>query len=68
MQILEVQPGEAAVKISRTELMIRNNALNEVCNGIDVPEFATRLGATLAEVRQLLKQVADLLGHQERLR
>ena len=30
------------------------NALNEVCNGIDIFEFETRLGASLDEVKSLM--------------
>jgi hypothetical protein len=37
-----------------------NNALNEVCNGIEIPAFSTRLGATKSEARQLLAEVHAL--------
>ena len=64
MQIVNVQQGEATVRLSRMELVLLNNALNEVCNGIDIPEFATRLGAEVAEARTLLNELNNLLGHQ----
>ena len=71
MKIIEVQRGNATVQLSEIELLILNNALNEVCNASEVPEFATRLGATIVEVRNFLKEVNGLLGHhvlkQERL-
>jgi hypothetical protein len=63
MRVLEVKRDEASVCLTKTELMILNNALNEVCNGIEVPEFTTRLGADISEVRQLLGDVDELLGH-----
>ena len=46
--------------LSTSELVLLNNALNEVCNGIDIPdsEFATRLGVDRKAARQLLEKVA----------
>jgi hypothetical protein len=45
------------VALTIEELRIINNALNEVCHGIEVPEFATRIGATLPEVKVLLDRI-----------
>ena len=50
-----------ALSVTEDELRILNNALNEVCHGIDVPEFATRMGATLAEVQALLARINGML-------
>jgi hypothetical protein len=61
MQVVEVQRDKVVVWLSKAELTILNNALNEVCNGIEVPEFATRVGTEISEVRQLLKEVHALL-------
>jgi hypothetical protein len=47
--------------VSRDELILLNNALNEVCNGLEVPEFSTRIGAPLAEVEALLDAIGDLI-------
>ena len=42
-------------------LEIINNALNEVCNGIDLEgEFDTRMGCTLQEALQLLAKIHAL--------
>jgi hypothetical protein len=65
MQIVEVQRGMATIRLSEEELVILNNALNEVCNGVDVSEFAARLGAEIADVRELLGEVSDLLNHPQ---
>lgn len=46
---------------SRDELLIVNAALNEVCNGIDLFEFETRIGATREQVMGLLEQIGTLL-------
>ena len=43
----------AHVEFNRQELEILNNALNEVCHGLDIEEFSTRLGADKAEVPQV---------------
>jgi hypothetical protein len=45
------------VEFTRDELDPVKNALNEVCNGIRVPEFSTRLGATWEEARSLLEEI-----------
>jgi hypothetical protein len=50
-----------AVALTVEELRIINNALNEVCHGIDVPEFATRMGASLPEVKALLDRIHAML-------
>jgi hypothetical protein len=41
MDILSESEAAADVRLSRQELVLLNNALNEVCHGIDVPEFHT---------------------------
>ena len=63
MKTIEVQRDYAVVRLTATELKILNNALNEVCNGIEVPEFATRVGVDISEARHLLDEVIQLLGH-----
>jgi hypothetical protein len=52
-----------AVVLTPAELVLLNNALNEVCNGvhIDDEDFATRLGGTRDEVRAILDRVRELL-------
>jgi hypothetical protein len=41
------------VELTKDELGIINNALNEVCNGIDLEgEFDTRMGCTVGEARR----------------
>lgn len=51
----------ATVELSSEELRILNNALNEVLNGIAVPEFNTRMGASRAEVAALLRLLRQTL-------
>ena len=65
MELIRVEQGEANVLVAPQELLIINNALNEVCNGIDLPEFETRMGVTLAQVESLLSSVRLVLSELE---
>lgn len=49
------------LRLSNSELVLLNNALNEVLHGIEVPEFDTRLGATREFAKTLLKKISDSL-------
>jgi hypothetical protein len=46
------------------ELVVINNALNEVCNGLsfDDDEFKTRIGYSRAMAQTLLKKIGKVLG------
>jgi hypothetical protein len=56
-----VENGCMLVELTRDELGIINNALNEVCNGIDLErEFDTRMGCTLEQARAVLAQIDRL--------
>ena len=48
---------------TRDELVVINNALNEVCNGLEFgdDEFQTRIGYSRALARKLLGKVAKAL-------
>ena len=52
-----------SVELTANDLLLINNALNEVCNGIhlDDHEFATRLGASRDETMALLHRISKLL-------
>ena len=62
MEVLRREPHAAELRLTRGELAIINNALNEVCHGIDLPEFATRIGAEQDEARRLLAEIGALLS------
>jgi hypothetical protein len=51
----------AEIELTYDELLVFNAALNEVCNGIDVLEFETRIGASRAEVERLMVGVQTAL-------
>ncbi len=61
MQLIDKSRASATITLSRDELLIVNAALNEICHGIDVFEFETRIGANRERVHELLKQVASLV-------
>lgn len=53
------------VELTKDELGIINNALNEVCNGIHLEgEFDTRMGCTVEEARELLAKIHTLASGQ----
>lgn len=48
----------ARIDLNVAEFRIVNNALNEICNGIDLAgEFDTRIGGSLEEARTLLARL-----------
>jgi hypothetical protein len=56
MKIVGKTLNEFTILVSNEEAVTINNALNEVCNGIDVPEFETRMGCKETEARKLLSE------------
>ncbi|WP_068638288.1 hypothetical protein [Thauera butanivorans] len=65
MEIINTAAERAQVEIGRDELLIVNAALNEVCNGIAVFEFETRIGANRERATALLKEVGALLDKMD---
>jgi hypothetical protein len=55
---------QAPLNFTREDLVIINNALNEVVNGVslDDDEFQTRLGYSRAKAENVRKKVAKSLG------
>jgi hypothetical protein len=61
MKMRSFNSAMAEVALTSEELGIINNALNEVCNGIDLEgEFDTRMGCTVEEARNLLHVIHTL--------
>ncbi len=52
---------EVLVRISRDELIMLNNALNEVTHGLDSEEFQTRMGFARGETKDLLQQLSSVI-------
>ncbi len=65
MKVLAVQPRSAALRLSLTELVIINNALNEIANGRGAP---ARIGASIEEADRLLDSFGLVLDESRALR
>jgi hypothetical protein len=46
LEIKQYSSRSSLVSLNRDDLVVLNNALNEVLNGISVNEFETRMGYT----------------------
>jgi hypothetical protein len=65
MQVQAVSPDGALVQLSEDDLLLTNNALNEVCHALDIREFATRMGTDRAAAERLLAAVGALADQVE---
>lgn len=65
MEIINMTKYHSRIGMKRDELLIVNAALNEVCNGIEVFEFETRVGASREHVVALLKEIGLLLDRMD---
>lgn len=62
MTLVDVREQDVTVQLSAEEVSIINNALNEVCHGIDIPEFRARIGAVPGRVRSLRRDIGVAIG------
>jgi hypothetical protein len=63
MKIIEERPDGAVVELTKNELVIVSNAINEICHGpeaIEDWEFSTRVGTSRAEAEALLQRLNEL--------
>ncbi|RYH33153.1 MAG: hypothetical protein EON54_20530 [Alcaligenaceae bacterium] len=65
MEVIGTSAERSQINIGRGELLIVNAALNEVCNGIALSEFETRIGADRERVAALLKEIGSLLDEMD---
>lgn len=61
MDVVSVDEKQTKLSLDNKELLILNAALNEVCNGLSVPEFETRIGASKEAAFTLLKELGRIL-------
>jgi hypothetical protein len=59
MKTRKLKENNIEVIVTLTELDILRQCLNEVCNGITVPEFETRIGAEFDDVRSMLQVLRE---------
>jgi len=58
MKVHSFDDATASVEFTHEEILIVNNALNEVCNGIHLAgEFDTRMGCSVEEARKILRAI-----------
>ena len=71
MKIKDFGRTSVNVELSSDELLLVNNALNEVCNGVselsNENEFATRLGVSRDDARVLLANIGVLINRSNAL-
>jgi len=60
--------GEIIVDFSKTEVVILNHLLNEVCNGIKMPEFETKIGIPREQARQLLESINKAMNEMQSIK
>ncbi len=65
MELIETEDKSVSLKVSRDELVMLNNTLNEICNGIDLHGFETRIGYSREEVSSLLAEFRPII-HERR--
>ena len=61
MNIVKIAAEQSQTVMTHEELFIITAALNEICNGIDIFEFETRIGSDRERVALLLKEMVSLL-------
>lgn len=66
MNIRSFDGATAEMSLTREDLIAINNALNEVCNGMELEgEFDTRIGCSLEEARELLRITNTLISKMQ---
>ncbi|MBA3721682.1 MAG: hypothetical protein H0W88_04705 [Parachlamydiaceae bacterium] len=57
MNAIQINKNKIILEVTKDELGVLSNALNEVCNGIEIWEFDTRMGIKIEEARDMLKKL-----------
>jgi len=61
MKVEFLLQDQVVLRLTKEELMLISNALNEVCHGLDLPEFFTRMGVEQEEVKKLLNNIGSII-------
>ena len=63
MDLLNHDPDDVTLRMSREEARVIHQALNEILNGygLDEQDFPTRMGTTRGAAQVMLKELGDLL-------
>ena len=60
MNAIKINKDKIILELSKDELGVLSNSLNEVCNGIEVWEFDTRMGIKIEDARILLHSLVSI--------
>jgi hypothetical protein len=60
MNAIKINKDKIILELSADELGVLSNALNEVCNGIEVWEFDTRMGIKIENARIILEALTSI--------
>jgi hypothetical protein len=60
MEVVESSNESITLRLAPDEVIMLSNALNEICNGIAISEFETRVGYTREEVARLLAEFQQI--------
>lgn len=66
MKLREFDMDHVLLRLSLDELGTAGNALNEVCNGIRVDDFESKMGGSPSEVEQILDDIIPIYRQMER--
>ena len=61
MKTLESGKNTAILELTANELLVINNALNEVCHGVKIIGFESRLGKDRPFAKELLMAIGQVL-------
>lgn len=62
MELIDFDKTSADAKLTLEELLVIKNVLHEVCIGLDLFEFSTRMGSEFEEVKQLEDEITSLIS------
>ena len=66
MELKGLAADRVSLMVSRHDLGMMGNALNEVCSGLRVRDFTTKMGAPEDEVHQILLDIIPVYRQMER--
>lgn len=60
MNAIKISEDKIILEISKDELKVLSNALNEVCNSIEEWEFETRMGIYIEDAKIILESLNSI--------
>ncbi|MCA2537996.1 MAG: hypothetical protein IM550_01705 [Microcystis sp. M54BS1] len=67
MHAIEINKDKIILELSKNELGVLKNALNEVCNGIEVWEFHTRMGIKIEKANLMLDSLISIYNQTNQM-